>query len=108
MRRTTVAAEEDDLAILEYEACRRQISLTAVLREAVAREAATLRAANRPRFGIASSAEGAARLAGDDEAAPVRERSRRDGAAAARERLGRDGAAPVQERPGRFRERPGR
>jgi hypothetical protein len=74
IRRTTLAAEADDLAVLEGEARRRGVSLARLLREAVAREAAELRGRNRPRFGVARSAEGAAQAAGRDEHAPVRNR----------------------------------
>lgn len=77
IRRTTLAAESEDLAILEGEARRRGASLAHVLREVVAREADQLRERNRPRFGVASSAGGAARAAGEDERAPLRERSGR-------------------------------
>lgn len=73
-RRTTLAAESDDLAVLEDEARRRGVSLAAVLREAVAREATELRERNRPRFGVARSESGAARAAARDEHAPVRAR----------------------------------
>jgi hypothetical protein len=74
IRRTTVAAEDDDLAVLEGEARRRGVSLAHVLREAVAREASELRARHRPRFGVAASEHGAARAAASDEHAPVRAR----------------------------------
>jgi hypothetical protein len=74
VRRTTLAAEADDLAVLEAEAQRRSVSLAQVLREAVAREAGELRARHRPRFGVASSAGGAARAAAEDEHAPARAR----------------------------------
>lgn len=73
-RRTTLAAEADDLAVLEEEARRRGVSLAQVLREIVAREAAHLRAQRRPRFGIARSEGGAAQAAAADEHAPMRER----------------------------------
>lgn len=73
-RRTTLAAEADDLAILEAEARRRGVSLARVLRDTVAREATDLRTRNRPRFGVAHSRGGAARAAADDEKAPVRDR----------------------------------
>jgi hypothetical protein len=54
-RRTTVTAEADDLALLEDEARRRGVSLSAVLREAVAEKAAEVRRTRpRPRFGIVS------------------------------------------------------
>lgn len=74
VRRTTLAAESDDLAVLEGEARRQGVSLASVLRETVAREAAELRRRNRPRFGVARSERGAARQAQDDEHAPVRDR----------------------------------
>lgn len=74
MRRTTLAADPDDLAVLEAEARRRQVSLALVLRELVAKEADAVRQERRPRFGIARSGVGAARAAGRDEHAPVRER----------------------------------
>lgn len=55
IRRTTVSAEADDLALLEDEARRRGVSLSAVLREAVAEKAAEVRRTRpRPRFGIVS------------------------------------------------------
>ena len=54
-RRTTLAADPDDLAVLEGEARRRGVSLARVLRETVAREADRIRAQRRPRFGIFSS-----------------------------------------------------
>jgi hypothetical protein len=75
VRRTTLAAEADDLALLEAEARRRKISLAQVLRELVAREAEDLRRARRPRFGVARTAEGAARAAEADEQAPLRDRA---------------------------------
>lgn len=70
-----MAADRDDLALLEEEARRRGVSLTQVLREMVAREASAIRQARRPRFGIARTAEGAAQAAGADEHAAVRRRS---------------------------------
>lgn len=75
VRRTTLSADRDDLALLEQEARRRGISLAQVLRELVAREAEGLRDARRPRFGVARSREGAARAAAADEHAPARERA---------------------------------
>lgn len=73
-RRTTLAADQDDLALLESEARRRNVSLAQVLRELVAREADELRRTRRPRFGVARTAEGAASVAAADEQAPLRER----------------------------------
>ena len=52
IRRTTVAAEADDLAVLERAARRRGLSLSQVLREAVAHEAEAVRERRRPHFGI--------------------------------------------------------
>jgi hypothetical protein len=74
IRRTTLAADPDDLALLEGEAKRRNVSLAHVLRELVAREADELRRTRRPRFGVARTTEGAARIAAGDERAPIRER----------------------------------
>jgi poly(3-hydroxybutyrate) depolymerase len=77
-RRTTLAAEADDLAVLEREAERRGVSLASALRELVAKEADALRADRRPRFGIGHS--GGADLAQrsvDDEDSPARTHPRR-------------------------------
>jgi hypothetical protein len=74
-RRTTLGADRDDLALLESEARRRNVSLAQVLRELVEREADELRRARKPRFGLARTAEGAARAAGADEHAPLRDRA---------------------------------
>lgn len=73
-KRTTLAADSDDLAVLEAEARRRNVSLARLLRELVAKEADALRRKRRPRFGIAHSGVGAAQVAARDEHAPVRER----------------------------------
>jgi hypothetical protein len=75
IRRTTLAAERDDLALLEQEARRRGVSLARVLRELVASKADELRLARRPRFGVARTREGAAQIADADEHAPLRDRS---------------------------------
>ena len=72
MRRTTLAAEDDDLALLEREARRRGVSLATVLREAVAREADSLRRKASPRFGVVYGDGGATRAIADDEQAPAR------------------------------------
>ncbi len=74
VRRTTLAAEREDLEILEAEARRRGTSLAGVLRDVVAREADAIRARHRPRFGVGTSTSGAARAAGADERAPLRDR----------------------------------
>jgi hypothetical protein len=74
-RRTTLAADHDDLALLEQEARRRGVSLAQVLRELVANEANQLRHARRPRFGVARSSGGAAQAAASDEQAPFRDRA---------------------------------
>jgi hypothetical protein len=71
IRRTTLAADADDLALLEAEARRRGVSLARVLREIVEREAAEIRRRRRPRFGIAHSggrSPGAASLDEDEPA----------------------------------------
>ena len=71
MKRTTVSADSDDLAILEYEAKRRGVSLTQVLREALAEYAAEVRAARKPSFGIAHGDPGLSQASVDDEVAPI-------------------------------------
>ncbi|MBA3364391.1 MAG: hypothetical protein H0U03_01210 [Actinobacteria bacterium] len=72
-RRTTLAADADDLAVLEAEARRRGVSLARVLRELVEREARELRQQKRPRFGIATSGgAGLSELSWLDEEAPAR------------------------------------
>jgi hypothetical protein len=71
-RRTTVSADIDDLAVLESEARRRGVTLTAVLREAVAHEADTLRGQSRPRFGIVHGDGRATQRIASDEHAPAR------------------------------------
>lgn len=71
MRRTTVSAPPDVLRTLEAEAHRRGVPLTAVLCEAVEEKAKALRAARRPRFGVARSTDG--RSAADVAAEPVAE-----------------------------------
>ena len=73
VKRTTVGADRDDLALLESEARRRNVSLAQLLRELVEREADTLRSARKPRFGVARSEHGAAAAAARDEDAPLRE-----------------------------------
>ena len=75
-RRTTVAADSDDLAILESEARRRGVALTQVLREAVGREADRIRHSTEPRFGIVhGDGKATQRIAGDEQA-PARRRAR--------------------------------
>jgi hypothetical protein len=76
VRRTTVAAERDDLAVLEQEARRRGVTLTQVLREAVEHEARRLRASAQPRFGIVQGDGSATRTIAADEDAPARRRGR--------------------------------
>jgi len=75
VKRTTLAADGDDLAVLEHEAKRRGVSLARVLRELVEREAAEIRRRRRPRFGLGHSGTGGGSLlAVEDEHAAVRER----------------------------------
>jgi hypothetical protein len=52
MRRTTVAAADDDLAVLAGEARRRGTSLARLLGEAVAEKANRIRRGRRPSVGI--------------------------------------------------------
>jgi metallophosphoesterase superfamily enzyme len=75
-RRTTVAADSDDLAVLESEARRRGVALTQVLREAVEREADRIRRTREPRFGIVHGDGTATQQIAADERAPARSRSR--------------------------------
>lgn len=73
-RRATVSAESDDLAVLESEARRRGVSLSAVLREAVAEKAAEVRRDRRPRFPLFSSGDGTlSAQSWMDEDAPYRD-----------------------------------
>lgn len=51
LRRTTLTAEAEDLAVLAGEARRRGSSLARLLEEAVAEKAARLRSGRRPRLG---------------------------------------------------------
>jgi hypothetical protein len=72
MRRTTVKADGEALASLEAEARRRGVSLSTVLAEAIEEKAAAIRAARRPRVGVAASSDGraAAELASRPVARP--------------------------------------
>lgn len=54
IRRTTVAADADDLAVLAGEARRRGVSLDKVLGEAMAEKADDVRRGRRPRAGMFS------------------------------------------------------
>lgn len=72
IRRTTLAAESADLAVLEAEARRRGVSLASVLREVVADAAATRRAtAPRPRWGVFAGDRDLAKRTADDESSPA-------------------------------------
>lgn len=68
-RRTTVAASESSLRILETEAERRGVPLSVVLREAIDEKAQALHASRRPRVGVARSTDG--RSAAEVTAEPV-------------------------------------
>ena len=59
--------DEDALASLGFEAKRRSVPLAEVLREAIDEKVESLRAARRPRVGVATSTDGqsAADLTGD-------------------------------------------
>lgn len=73
VRRTTLAAEADDLAVLEREARRRGVSLASLPRETVAEKAGELRRSRpKPRFGVMrSGGVGLSRMAVDDEESPA-------------------------------------
>jgi hypothetical protein len=75
VRRTTLGADPDDLALLEAEARRRKTSLAQILRELVEREADELRRSRRPRFGVVRTAGGTAEASVTDEDAPFRDRA---------------------------------
>jgi hypothetical protein len=71
-RRTTLAADAEDLDLLDAEARRRGVSLARVLREVVAREAAEIRRQRRPTIGfIAGGATAGAQSSWQDEEAPA-------------------------------------
>jgi hypothetical protein len=57
-QRTTVMVDEDALATLGFEAKRRSVPLAEVLREAIDEKVESLRAARRPRVGVARSSDG--------------------------------------------------
>lgn len=59
IERTTVSLDADDLAVLRDEARRRGVSLSAVLQQALAREARALRSSRRPRTGVVRSGDSA-------------------------------------------------
>jgi hypothetical protein len=63
MRRTTVVAKEEDLAVLEHDARARGISLGRALGEAVALRAEDLRRNRRPQLGVFSAEASIAELA---------------------------------------------
>ena len=66
------------MAVIEYEAKRRGVSLNLVLREAVAVYAAEVRTARKPRFGIGRGGPGLSQATVDDEDAPFRDQSGSD------------------------------
>ncbi|MBA2337797.1 MAG: hypothetical protein H0V96_08590 [Acidimicrobiia bacterium] len=72
LRRTTVTAEADDLAVLKQEARRRQVSLSVLLGKTVAAEAATIRAGRRPRIEGVRRPVGIAQVMEEDPEAPHR------------------------------------
>jgi Ribbon-helix-helix protein, copG family len=74
MRRTTVAADADDLAVLESDARRRGVSLAQVLREMVADKAEEVRRTRRPRYPLFASGDGSlSERSWMDEDAPYRD-----------------------------------
>jgi hypothetical protein len=72
VRRTTVAADQDDLQTLRDEARRRGTSLARLLRDLISEKAMELRTRRRPKIGIARSGAGVARESVEDEDAPAR------------------------------------
>ena len=60
IRRTTLAADSEDLDLLQAEAHRRGVSLARVLREVVAREATRIRRQRRPTIGFVAGGSAAA------------------------------------------------
>lgn len=77
VRRTTVTADADDLALLEAEARRRGVPLSHMLREAVAHQAESLRSERRPGFGVGRGGSGLSMTSVEDEASPAGGGSRR-------------------------------
>jgi hypothetical protein len=72
VRRTTLAADADDLDLLDAEARRRGVSLARVLREVVAREAEELRRQRRPTVGFVAGGSAAASAGSwQDEESPA-------------------------------------
>jgi hypothetical protein len=72
VRRTTVAAEQEDLQTLKDEARRRGTSLARLLRDLIAEKAIELRQRRPPRIGIGRGGTGVARESFADEEAPAR------------------------------------
>lgn len=68
-RRTTVMVDEEALASLGFEAKRRDVPLAEILREAIHEKVVSLRAARRPRVGVARSSDG--RSAADVTSDPI-------------------------------------
>ncbi len=71
LSRATVAARNEDLAVLREEAARRGVTLSVVLSEAVTQAADALREQRRPRFGLGRSGVGAARASSASPDEPV-------------------------------------
>jgi hypothetical protein len=76
MKRTTVSADSDDMAVIEYEAKRRGVSVTLVLREAVTEYAAGIRTTRMPSFGIGHGGPDLSQETVDDEVSPIIDRAR--------------------------------
>ena len=72
IRRTTLAAEADDLVVLKEEARRRGLSLAELLAEFLHREADAIRASRRPRIGVIERPVSIARAMEEDADAAAR------------------------------------
>ena len=71
MKRTTVSLDSDDLAVIEYDARRRGVSASRVMREALAELAGRIRTSRMPSFGIGHGGPDLSQETVDDEISPI-------------------------------------
>lgn len=71
IQRTTIAAEAEVLEILRAEAKRRKVSLSVLVGEILAENAAELRHTRRPRIGVGRSGTGVSQESVDREDLPA-------------------------------------